>query len=623
MSNTKVQYFIDYWRDLTHENNSIEKELVHSILYNPRELIKEFIEEIERKNLSNNDNKKFFIDKINEFSKLELESLNFIKPTLRLIQQQFSKKDDYSYLLHLLKMANLNLKHFILGKNAVKELARILTDNSDINETKIKHLTNLIIFELVHKKYSYKTIIKIIDNIFMDYQILPDNILHTNFPHNIKCTNWEVTSEEFKEYQKELKDYIDSLSVEDRILAIENYFTKEAEELRFIFQIRGLKGDDVNITIGDVQVYNPKTIRLFKNPTEHFNELFSKEIKDNIYYCNAAVTVEVIDGEYAKQEAIQKLENILDIISSRYMYYKISFTINASQHFVIDKDGNERGTSFTNTWEFINYQDSLILDNTKFESSVYTNEVDRDKILDIDKKILESMHWKRKAIESNENSEKILWHWVALENIFDKKNQSTPKIIFEVVSKLLSKKYIFDFAWKHYHKLQDITAQTAPLHHYRLEVKLPNKLKNEIGLNAKEGESIYLKNFIDNIDDTKSYIDKNTLFFNQLEFLEEIFVDTKKCLALIEKFEKIFFEKLVYLYRIRNKIVHNAHNENNPIFQYYIEFIALVSALSVGSFIDKRAKLSLTTSEDIINNIIYDYDKFKLELKEKGTSILL
>ena len=30
----KIQYFKDYWKDLTCKNNSIEKELVHSILYN-------------------------------------------------------------------------------------------------------------------------------------------------------------------------------------------------------------------------------------------------------------------------------------------------------------------------------------------------------------------------------------------------------------------------------------------------------------------------------------------------------------------------------------------------------------------------------------------------------------
>ena len=169
MSDTKIKYFIDYWRDLTHSHNSIESEFVHSILYNPKELFKEFIEEIERKNLSNNDNKKFFQDKTNEFARLNLNVLNFIKTTLTLILQQFSKKDDYSYLLHLLKMIVVKLEDFSLGKEAVNELSQLLTEEEKIEREKIKHLTNIIIFELIHKKYSSKKIIQIIDDIFSKY----------------------------------------------------------------------------------------------------------------------------------------------------------------------------------------------------------------------------------------------------------------------------------------------------------------------------------------------------------------------------------------------------------------------------------------------------------------------
>jgi hypothetical protein len=621
MYDLKIQYFIDYWRDLTHPNNSIEKELIHSIIYNPRELFKEFIEEINRNNLSNKDNKKIFIDKVNEFSKLNLNSLKFIKPTLKLIQQQFSKKDDYSYLLHLLKMAVLKLSNFTIGKNTVKELAEILTDDSKINTEKIKHLTNFIIFELIHKKYSNKKISNIIDYIFSDYQFI-NNILHTNFPHNIECENYNIESIEFKNYQKQIKDYIDNVTIQDRLLAINNYFMKKSEKLRFVFQIKGLKGNNVNFQIGNVQIYNPKTTKLFNDSSESFNEFFGK-INNNIYYCNAAVTLEIIDMEYAKKEAIQILEKTLDIISSQYINYKVPLRINPSQYYVIDNNGRERGRGSTNTWEYIDYQDSLKLDNNINDSfNIILNE--SESLLEIDKRILESMHWKRKAIESNEYNEKILWHWVAIENLFSKKNQSTPETIFELVPKLLSKRYIFDLAWKYYHKLYETTVSEMSLyHHYRVKIDLSSNLKNKIGLNAEPGERVYLKNLIENIDEIKKTMNKESLFYEQLEFLQEIFQNNKKCLNLIEKFEKIFFEKLIYLYRIRNKIVHNAYNDVNPMIPYYVKFIMLISSISINVFINKKVSLDLKTSEEIINNINYDYDNFKLELQDKGTSVLL
>lgn len=620
---SKVQYFIDYWRDLTHEKQSIESDLIHSILYNPKELIKEFIEEIERKQLSNSDNKKFFIDKMNEFARLDLNALKFISPTLKLIQQQFGKKDDFGYLLHLLKMAKLKLEDFNLGKEAVKELSELLTDESEIQKIKIKHLVNIIIFELMHKKISRKKIVEIVDDIFSNYSELESGYIHTSFPHRIESQNWKTVSEEYQEYRKKIIEYIDGLAYKDRILAVASYFDRPPEELRFVFQVKGLRGDDTNFNIGNVQIYNPKSVRLFHNPTEQSDELFDKEITDQIYYCNGAVALEVVDREYAAQEALQILENTLDIIASRYTYYKIPISINTSKYYVIDSDGNNRGGSTTSTWEFLAYQDSIKLDNSKYDSDIYAKSISKDKILEIDKKIFESMHWKRKAIESNDGNEKILWHWVAMENLFQRKNHSTPITIFESVSKLLAKRYLYQFAWKHFHKLSDITATDAIIRHYRMEIKLPHFLKNTIGLNAKEGETLYLTNLIDNLDDLQSNLDEKSFFYEQLEYLKKIFTDTKECIALLEKLEKIFFEKLVYVYRMRNKIVHNAHNESSPIAQYYVEFIAMSSAISINTFIHIRGALSLKTSDDIINNIAYEYDKFGLELKDQGTKILL
>ena len=559
-SDLKIQYFIDYWRDLTHKNNSIENELSHSILYNPKELFKEFIEEIERKNLSNNDNKRFFVDKVNEFSKLDLNSLEFIKPILKLIQQQFSKKDDYSYLRHLLQMTQKKLLDFTIGKAAMIELSEALTNESDIDRIKIKHLVNLIVFELMHKKYSRETIIQIPDYIFSTYRVVSNGIFHTNFPHNIQCQNWDVSSVEYQNYQNELKNFFDDLTNKDRLLALVNYLDKEAEELRFVFQIKGLKGDSVNFKLGKVQIYNPKSTRLFSGSTETFNELFENNVQDDMHYCNGAVSVNIVDTEYAKQEALQILDNTLDVIASRYMKYKIPIIINKFQYFIIDVDGNNRGSGATSTWEYSEYQDALDLNYKQYDESAYVRFLASIDMLNIDKKISESMHWERKAIEAIESNEKILWHWVTLENLFERKNINTPKTIFETVSKLLAKKYMYDFAWKHFHKLQELTSSMGAFNHYRQQLSLPSDLNRKIGLNTQEGERIHLKNFIDNLGDIQTHINNDSLLYEQLEYLKTIFTDDKKYLELITRFEKVFFEKLVYVYRIRNKIVHNAHS---------------------------------------------------------------
>jgi hypothetical protein len=75
---------------------------------------------------------------------------------------------------------------------------------------------------------------------------------------------------------------------------------------------------------------------------------------------------------------------------------------------------------------------------------------------------------------------------------------------------------MYDFAWKHFKKLSQITIATAPFHHYRQQLDLPNDLKNKIGFSANLGELIYLKNFIDNIDEIRNNLEKDSLFYQQL-----------------------------------------------------------------------------------------------------------
>ncbi len=301
---TKVIYFIGYWRDFTYKN-SIEKELSHTIIYNPQELFKEFADEIERKQLKNKDNKKFFMDSINQFSDLPIESIKFLKTTLSLIKQQFQKQN-FQYLLHLLSEIDKLLSTHQLGLDCVEELEQILTNNDELNndlKAKIKILTKLIIFALINKNYYQKSIDKIIKHIFSGYQII-ENRIATYFPHNIKNPNWDFTSSEFKEYQDKLQDFLDNLTLNQRLLAIKNYFLRKPEKLTYIFQIKGLKGD-IDILFGNVKIYNPKNVRLIKNQrNELSNELFNSE---HFIYYNGAVTLDVIDCEYAKYEAMSIL----------------------------------------------------------------------------------------------------------------------------------------------------------------------------------------------------------------------------------------------------------------------------------------------------------------------------
>jgi len=94
-------------------------------------------------------------------------------------------------------------------------------------------------------------------------------------------------------------------------------------------------------------------------------------------------------------------------------------------------------------------------------------------------------------------------------------------------------------------------------------------------------------------------------------------------LSLLAKLENIAYEKLLYSYRIRNKIVHNADNDTTLTIKYYAAFIGSISGMAVTDYIAKRDKNDFLNTDDILNNITYEYDKLKIELGESGIKALL
>ncbi len=603
----KIQYFRDYWGNLD-DHYSIENQLTHVIVYDPKEFFKEFLYEIKLNGLSKKRNRVFFFKKTKQFSELNLD---FLKPTLTLIKQQFNEKN-YDYLSHLISKIIIDLSNFKLGNEIITKLTAILTDNSDIDKNRIKDFTNLILVELMYKKYSKKTISKIIDNIFASYTER-DNKISCDFPHNIPIKHRsDLKSDKFK---NKLKACIDSLTIEDRLLTLKTYLNKKPEKLKYIFQIQGLKGDDANIKIGNVQIYNPKTIKLIKEPDDRLGSLSDEMfgVTDNDFICcNGAVEVDIIDTEYDRQEALQALDKVMDVVASLYSYYKTPIVINKFKHLVVNGSGKNVGAGRENDIQL----PSIEIENEKYKhiEKFYSNKILQKNTLSVDANIINSIYWKRKAIESIDDNQKILFQWIALENILDNATN-----IFSVVPKLLARKELYKFAWSHFERLRNIAGTNHNFFLHRT-VNLPPELINSIGLNANKA---HIKHFIDNIDKINEYMDKNSLFYDELNYLKNIFTDTDKCIELLNSFEQNISEKLIYVYRIRNKIAHNANNEITPLIATYADFIAEVSAISIAEIVSKRDRLKLDTTTKIVNDVIYEYEKFKIKLQEEGTNILL
>lgn len=639
----KIEYFKEYWKSFTattkdNINNidyfaNLEQDSINPLLFNPQALIKEFIDELERtKDLTKSFYKDFFRTNVSKLvkgefieNKLSLNSLEFLQSNLKLAQKYFEPKvkGDYSSLLYTLKFILSELKDFKLGIECIKELSQILTDNSNIENSKekIKALTNFIIFELRNKKYSDKTIKEIIGNIFSRYNLNKNGRLYTKFPHNIKFT----TGENLEEYYKKVMKYIDDLTIKDRILALETYFKQEPKEVIFIFHTKGVKYDKSFEEINGIKIYNPYHKQLIDNDEKdlykrlELNFNFSPNMKtfpDG--FCNIAIEINMIDFEYSKSEAIYKINKFFGILTSRYFTLKYELNLITNSIIVIDKNGKVL-ISFSSVDTKNILANSIDLGDFKHPedySEYYSTLINSQNLDKIDRKIIESTNWKIKALKSNNYNESILWHWVSIENLFeiDKKNVSN---ILNFAPPILTKSYIHNF-------IQQIT--------YIIYSKESNFLScyNDFSKEANDfikekirGKEFTYNEFICKVKEllnilSKSEQDKNTFFYEKLNHFVCIFSEDKQFLNFIKNYQEQIKQKILFLYRIRNKIVHNANNEQDSMVIYYKNFASYLNTVLLCYFIDKRME-GIKDNKEIFYSGEYEMQK----IKEKGLKAIL
>ena len=48
------------------------------------------------------------------------------------------------------------------------------------------------------------------------------------------------------------------------------------------------------------------------------------------------------------------------------------------KYYIIDKDGNEKGSGSSSTWEYLTYQDALELDNSKYKESIFSKPMSKN-----------------------------------------------------------------------------------------------------------------------------------------------------------------------------------------------------------------------------------------------------
>ncbi len=609
----KIKYWVDLWEDLIENFN--EKSYGLKLL-NPHLLLNDIVDEIDSNDFGNKDNRKYFYDQLNYFQKNDPAIKRYFKTDFELTRRIFNSGRNI-YLRQLCK----NVYDIFQTGNYFRKSFQILQDiildpqHKETDESNINFISQSLIVELLLKGYSLKTMQKFPHNIFSSYS-MHENFLETDYPHSIRWKDSDTGNhdEDIKAYSSAIHKEMNDLTIQQRLQKFIYYYEKTPEVFWFIFSVEGLKGMK-EFVVGDVLFYSPFQKRIVKKQEgQHDPELFHGT--ESGHFLNAAIKVKTIDFEASKQEAIDSIEKALDLIRC-YVNIEPNFTIATNSYIRCDNEGNLRGESFSRSddkwFKFHKSFDSETLEEDSGLSTLFKDAGSLFKSIErsneIEQKIRTSLHWYRKAEETDILEDKILNYWVVVENLFTFKNighnlifpgnQKETKflLIKELLPPLLISNFIFDNGWQTFHYLRHLLNSSQGDRKY---LSLPKHVIDACNLDPVPGAVIKLQLFVDNLDLLIAHVDRK-IIKDKILYTNKFYKDNVLAKKEIEVKLMEIKNNILLFFRYRNKIVHNAHFDNT-ILPYYVKVARNFAGELLRHILFKFNSNDSITVEDILLN---------------------
>jgi len=595
--NNKIKYWVDLWEDLIEnfDNDSYGLNLV-----NPNLLLMDIIDEIRFNRLKNSRNSEFFLTQMGKMLKLDPIIKKSFKSDFTLIIRELESKHPPEYLLQLCEDVSELFREGLYFNQSCDFLKDILINpmwNQD-DEENISLISQNLMVEFILIGCGLNRIKNLPSNLFDKYTTIgveDDELLITKFPLKLSPDDFQDGEDLNKnDYNEAIKNEIKSLSISDRIERLKFYYDEQPSEGYAILKVEGLIGN-VDLKIGNVNFYKPKIENYVdKTETNDFNvnklKYFGNEISSS--FINAAVKIKYRDLESAELLAVKSIDKSLDVLRC-YVHSEVPFKIDSDNLIIVDENGKEVGGKHSSEnmpqtkdiyyFNMEKFEVSLSDDDhyfTNIEQMLSDNKTKKSFLAD---KLINSLHWYRKAFESNNLEDKLLNYWIVIENLvtldskignlFLPSNKNENK--FSLVEELVPPIELIDF----------IGRISKDLHRYLTDLNEYFEINSEdtrhlLELPQENIDACFLQPHIDVIKvDMKEFIKNipplinlvpNKIIKDKIVFADKFYSDNE--FAYQKIIERLYQTKhdLLLIYRYRNLIVHNARFDST-ILPYYIE----------------------------------------------------
>jgi hypothetical protein len=582
----KLRYWVDIWEYLVENLTKAENENIYT---NPHLLIKEIADEVLFNNFQNKENRSYFKRQLEFFLGKDRVSGSLYKTDLSILHNAIQSPR----IKHILYLCRTLDDAYSKGKY-IKNLFDAIQANINTpqwekgDEETIKLLCQLLIVELMIMGYHLDTIKRFPEYAFKKTQchwILRKEIASVSEIDFRKDGGFN-----YIEYEKTIIQEAEKINVEKRFDALRNLFDPVRTCRYFIFPVDGLKVTDFDARIANVHFYNPKTHPYITCPSNgSFNskdeELFLfKEIKT---FANAAVPIQGFDDRASKFVAIEQIEKALDFYRL-YLKSKVPISVITSNHIMVSMDGKYLGGESS-----LGHSPS---DNYKYHSSLDISSVSnlgfgKEFIATAGQQLLTNrlrgsegfrlshcLHWFRKAEESANHEDRLLGYWIVLENLVnanrssgnifhpDRDRETAVDLILEFVTAIDSIVFLKSAPIEFFlflRRLMNSKINGTP------RLLLDDSLLEQCGFNSADKQLKNARLFLDNLMKLAVEIG-NRAVRNECTTVYQLYHDAGFAKSFLKKRQNRQKDELLMIYRLRNRIVHNAHYDNSVV-PFWIE----------------------------------------------------
>ena len=553
-TDSPLKFWLKYWDSYINELCDLNRYDIK--LDSSHFILSDVVTEIKYNNFKNADNRKLFKDILGKNIKTDAVFAHLYGSQCSLAFKQW----DISPLYVKSMCENIlnSMQNFEYLNALSKKIVQVVSPSNvlteDVKQT-ICYYTQLFVTELVCLGIDARDIRSLIDE---------DNVCTTESGRVITAADsvYELSIKDYnnkEKYYEAISERLEKREAIDYVNNIMRHFNAQPREGYVILRLLGLKGC-VDYHIQGIHLYSIDKATYLKET--HLSKIEDADCTST--FVNIAVPVSHRFFNTSVNSARVIANRVVDFLS---LNIDTSTNISISnQYAAIAVDGKECGFSESVTDDLEKtafYRDIESYNITRISDQLpdFLNDLSASEAIEEDsfRTISNAIHWHKKAVESSNMEDKLLYSWIAIESVLKVRESIKNNIIPNekernvlnfsrlLCSLIVSRNAFYSLAKNTYFHLVDSTQNHDNFFDFS------SSLIESAKLNLKVGDKINLAVLFSNLPNIITEMN-DEVYKSELIRLDNFYKDKKGLLD----FKNQVCNDMTLIYRLRNLIAHNA-----------------------------------------------------------------